>query len=150
MIRSYEQGPGIDQPIASNESTTQQIYISDYLGSIVRLTNSSGSLLASNVYDSFGQQLSGPANRYSYTAREFDSDSGLYYYRARYYNPGIGRFTSEDPIARATATLREYYIYGVNNPIMSKDPLGLFRVLGSCNFCILRTPLCQHWMRHGS
>jgi RHS repeat-associated protein len=38
-------------------------------------------------------------NRFQYTAREFDSESGLYYYRARYYDPNMGRFINEDPVA---------------------------------------------------
>jgi RHS repeat-associated protein len=59
---------------------------------------------------------------FTYTAREA-AEAGLMYYRARYYNPGIGRFAGEDPL--------EYYIdinfyrYVKNNPIISTDPLGL-------------------------
>ncbi len=130
LIRSYQQGPGIDRPIASKESTPQQTYVVDFLGSIVRLTDSTGTTFASNTYDSFGQQLSGAADRYSYTGREFDSESGLYYYRARHYNSGIGSFTSEDPInAQAIRSsiqfLQPAYAYVHNNPLNLSDPYGL-------------------------
>ena len=135
LIRSYQHGPGIDQPIASKESTTQQTYIADFLGSIVRITDSSGTTLASNTYTSFGQQLSGASNRYSYTAREFDSESGLYYYRARYYSSDIGRFISEDSVRSRNA-----YAYVDNNPVMRIDPSGKFGIIalkvGLCLGCL--------------
>jgi len=139
LIRSYQQGPSIDQPLAAKESTGQQTYISDLLGSIIRLTDSSGTPIALNTYDSFGQQLSGAQDRYSYTAREFDAESGLYYYRARYYQPGIGRFISEDAFGRISGI--HFYLYVSNNPIASIDPLGL--VAWSCRYsgATARAPL---------
>ncbi len=143
LIRSYQQGPDIDQPIASKESTTQRTYIVDFLGSIVRLTDSSGTTFASNTYDSFGQQLSGAAHRFSYTGRELDSESGLYYYRARYYDSAIGRFVSEDPIGKNKGS----YPYVISNPINYKDPTGKFlkgcrsKPDQTCNKCCVQDQL---------
>jgi RHS repeat-associated protein len=66
---------------------------------------------------------------YSFTNREWDADAGMYYYRARYYDPGIGRFISEDPHygkAPLPMTFNSKYIYALNNPNMYVDPNGKF------------------------
>jgi RHS repeat-associated protein len=60
----------------------------------------------------------------SFTGREWDPETGLYYYRARYYDPKIGRFVSEDPIGLGGGV--NFYGYVANNPVRSRDPLGLW------------------------
>jgi len=78
------------------------------------------------VYDSFGNLTSstGPfVQPFRYTGREWDAETGLYYYRARYYDPVIGRFLSEDPIGFAGSV--NFYRYVDNGPINSIDPGGL-------------------------
>lgn len=67
--------------------------------------------------------MSPDTRTHSYTASEFDSESGLYYYRARYYDPSSGRFLSEDPIQFGAGP--NFYLYVGNNPINRFDPLGL-------------------------
>src|SRR5881296_3659226 len=63
-------------------------------------------------------------NSFAFTGREYDS-TGLYYYRARYYNPTLQRFISEDPIGFAGGDTNLYgYVW--NNPISFHDPLGLY------------------------
>jgi len=75
-------------------------------------------------HDPWGNPLQGSATSgYAFTGREWDSESSLYYYRARYYDPKIGRFISEDPIGRLGGS--NYYAYGANRPTRSGDPLGL-------------------------
>ena len=59
-----------------------------------------------------------------FTGREYDSETGLYFYRARYYDPAIGRFIQEDPIGFKSGEVN-FYIYSRNNPINYKDPNGL-------------------------
>jgi len=74
-------------------------------------------------YDSFGKQVANTgaiANSLQYTGRELDSETGLYYYRARYYNPADGRFLSEDP-ARSDLNL---FSYVSNSPVNFIDPTG--------------------------
>jgi len=60
---------------------------------------------------------------YLFTARRYDSETGLYYYRARYYNPQIGRFMQPDPIGHENGM--NVYTYVGNNPSMRRDPHGL-------------------------
>ena len=63
-------------------------------------------------------------NPFTFTGREYDAETGCYYYRARYYCPGTGRFLSEDPIGfRGLDT--NFYRYVLNNPVRFSDPTGL-------------------------
>jgi RHS repeat-associated protein len=62
-------------------------------------------------------------NWFRYTGRQFDSTGGLYYYRARYYDPMSGRFLSEDPIRFQAGA--NFYIYTLNSPTSWTDPFGL-------------------------
>ncbi len=67
-------------------------------------------------------------NRYRYTAREWDEETGLYYYRARYYDPTPGRFISEDPIGFGGGI--NFYPYAQNNSVLYNDPIGLWKNTG--------------------
>ena len=84
--------------------------------------------MATYSYDAWGNgTASGPAagiaQPFRFTGREWDADSGLYYYRARYYDPSIGRFISRDPLGSdGSANL---YVYTENNPTNRVDPTGL-------------------------
>jgi len=64
--------------------------------------------------------------KYFYTGREFDYDTNLYYYRARYYDPKAGRFITRDPIGFGGGT--NFYAYVGNNPVNGTDPYGLTRL----------------------
>ena len=94
---------------------------------MVALTNSSGNTVEVYEYAVYGQVgASDPnhPNRFMFTGREFDKETGLYYYRARYYNPEIGRFLQTDPGSVMTAGMN-LYRYCTNNPWNSTDPFGL-------------------------
>jgi RHS repeat-associated protein len=81
---------------------------------------------AKYTYDSFGNTTNSTGsatNWFRYTGREFDSTGGLYYYRARYYDPEMGRFLSEDPM-RFSAGMN-FYTYVRNSPLDLTDPTGL-------------------------
>ena len=99
-VASYAQGPNIDEPLAMDRSGTIDYYEQDGLGSVTSLTASNGSVAQSYTYDSFGNQTASSGsltNFFRYTGREFDTETNLYYYRARYYDPVGGRFATEDP-----------------------------------------------------
>jgi RHS repeat-associated protein len=122
----YTHGPDIDEPISMQRNGDNYYYVADALGSIVKLVDAAGNVVNSYVYDSFGnivQKTEGIANPYTYTGREYDAESGLYYYRFRYYDASVGRFLSEDPIGFAGGI--NFYTYVGNNPLNFVDPLGL-------------------------
>ena len=101
----------------------------DALTNTVGLSGHDGTVLQSTRYGAFGNVLSEslngafPTNHLKYTGREEDADIGIYYYRARYYDPSIGRFISEDPMGFEAGV--NFYAYAGNNPISANDPSGL-------------------------
>ena len=103
-------------------------YHFDGLGSVVALSDSDGDSCQSYEYSAYGQvAASDPnflANPYMFTGRRFDIETGLYYYRARYYNPHIGRFMQTDPIGYGDGI--NWYAYCGNNPVGRTDPSGLY------------------------
>jgi RHS repeat-associated protein len=126
ILARYTQGPGIDQPFAELRSGTNSYYQQDGLGSVSSLSNLAGSLANTYSYDSFGKLTSSTGtvtNPTQYAAREFDSETGLYYYRARYYDPTGGRFLAEDPLGFAAGP--DFYSYVENDPTNLRDPMGL-------------------------
>ena len=102
-------------------------YHRNHQGSIVALTDTSGSVVESYTYDAYGQTNTtgsiNTGNLYAYTGREFD-DSDLYYYRARYYDPTVKVFLSEDPIGFISGDYN-LYRYVTGNPVNFIDPDGL-------------------------
>jgi YD repeat-containing protein len=71
-------------------SGTTSYYQADGLGSLTSLNNTSGALANAYTYDSFGNLTASTVsltNSFRYTGREFDTETSLYYYRARYYDP---------------------------------------------------------------
>ena len=122
----YTYGPGIDEPLVGQRQPKIFFYEADGLGSLTSLTDPTGAVAATYTYDSFGfltNSTGSATNWFRYTARQFDSDTALYYYRARYYDPTIGRFISEDPIRFKGGF--NFYGYTSNNPIGRRDPSGL-------------------------
>jgi RHS repeat-associated protein len=137
----YTHGPGIDEPISMSRGGSDSYYHADGLGSVVNLTDASGVSVASYAYEAFGKvrsQTGNIVNFFRFTGREWDEDSGLYYYRARYYDPQIGRFITQDPFEgnlNDPSSLHRY-LYVNNNPINKTDPTGLHS-FGECmNKCL--------------
>jgi RHS repeat-associated protein len=127
VVARYSQGLNIDEPLAMLRSSTTSYYNADGLGSVTSLANTSGTLAQTYTFDSFGKQTASSGslvNPFQYTARESDSETGLYYYRARYYDPVEGRFLSEDPL-RFRADLGNFYEYNYADPTNFIDPYGM-------------------------
>ena len=149
----------LDDMIAKKESGQTEYYHSDGLGSVVMMTTTSGNWTKRYRYDAWGNErvVEGTSsNTYTYTSRRKETDLGLLYYRARYYDPLIGRFISQDPFSggpddarisyenkmtsRLNGEFTQYnsfrdphtfnrYVYVKNNPIRYIDPLGLRTVI---------------------
>ena len=103
-------------------------YLRDNIGSVRQVVGPTGTVLDAITYDSFGNVLSetDPAagDRFKYTGREYDAELGIYYYRARYYDPATGRFLSEDPLGFRAGDAN-FYRYVGNSPTDRVDPSGL-------------------------
>ena len=123
----YTHGPNMDDPIIRSTTTNTQYYHQDGLGSVVGVSNSSGTTDATARYDAWGNLLSGTGSipQYGYTGREPD-ETGLVNYRNRYYDPSIGRFTQRDPIGMNGGL--NLYAYVANNPTNLTDPMGLLPI----------------------
>ncbi|GIW95290.1 MAG: hypothetical protein KatS3mg110_3331 [Pirellulaceae bacterium] len=129
----YLHGPVVDQVFAREdvESLWQPGEVlwalGDHLGTVRDLIDSSGNVVNHLRYEAFGR-ITSETNAavdflFAYTGREREEESGLFYYRARYYDPAVGRFISEDPLgfAAGDANLTRY----VNNSVISHtDPSG--------------------------
>ena len=105
----YLNGPGIDNKLRLTDSrlanTGPLYFLQDQLGSTTGLTNSNGGIVERVTYDAYGNSTGTSLTRYDYTGRERDPDTGLLYYRARWYDPQVGRFISEDPIGLASGVI---------------------------------------------
>lgn len=122
----FTHGPGIDEPLALERGGSFYYYHADGLGSITAITNTSKQVVQSYEYESFGlvRPSTTFANSYTFTGREWDSETGLMYYRGRTYDMREGRFLSKDPISFLGGSIN-LYAYVQNNPINFIDPTGL-------------------------
>jgi RHS repeat-associated protein len=115
---------GVDEYFQRTDSAGARNFLTDALGSTLALTDSTGTTQTSYTFEPFGNaQVTGATtNSFAFTGRELDP-TGLYFYRARYYSPLLGRFIGEDPIGFGGGINK--YAYAGNNPIGLRDSSGL-------------------------
>ena len=126
IVSRYFQGPEIDEPLAMQRSGTIDFYNADGLGSVTSIAGSTGTIAQQYTYRTFGGLTASQGsivNPFQYTGREFDSETGLYFLRNRYYDPVAGRFLSEDP-TRFLAGVN-LYTYVENDSTDLIDSFGL-------------------------
>ena len=130
VTRTYTYGlQRISQDQAVDGAWTPSFYGYDGGGSVRQLTNSAGTVTNTYEYDAFGNEVNHTGttpNNYLYRGEQYDSDLGLYYLRARYYDPLTGRFLSRDPAdgdSENPSTLHKY-LYAGGDPVNGWDPTG--------------------------
>ena len=106
-------------------------YLYDGHGTVRALANENGKITDTYTYDAFGNLISSTgstANSYRYCGEQFDSTTGLYYLRARYMNPSVGRFISMDTYqgSNADPISLHKYLYANSNPVTYTDPSGFY------------------------
>jgi RHS repeat-associated protein len=84
--------------IAVSGSGTLTYLHADRIGSVVAVTDSSGAITNKIAYSAFGESSRVTGSTFGFTGQRYDSDTGLYYYKHRFYNPAIGRFLQPDPL----------------------------------------------------
>jgi RHS repeat-associated protein len=126
LQRRYVHGPSMDEPLVQYEgsvTTDRRFMSSDERGSIISLTDNSGTLLGINRYDEFGNPQTTNIGTFGYTGQAWLPGVNLWYYKARHYDPELGRFLQTDPIDVEGGI--NLYAYVGNDPINWIDPLGL-------------------------
>ncbi|MFC1524959.1 RHS repeat-associated core domain-containing protein [Planctomycetota bacterium] len=134
MIAQYVFGNGIDEVLTMDRNSETYYYHENSLGSIYAVTTGTGGVAERYSYDAYGNVTfmdanyntipqSAIGNDYLFTGRRYDPETGLYFYRARYYSAEMGRFVNRDPVGYND--LFNLYTYVRNNPLYFIDPFGL-------------------------
>ena len=126
VLARYARSLELDEHLAEFRSGVASYFQEDGLNSVTSLSTSAGTIANTYTYDSFGRLAASTGtltNPFQYTGREFDSEAGLYYNRARYYDGTVGRFMTEDPIRLKGGI--NFYSYANNRANDFGDPSGL-------------------------
>ncbi len=119
---------GIGGLLARTDANGTTYYHSDGAGNVTAMMDSQQNIVARYLYDPFGRQLGkwgamADANRFRFSSKEFNANSGLYYYGFRFYDPGVQRWLNRDPIGEIGGLNLHEFV--VNSPLNLVDPYGL-------------------------
>jgi len=144
--RQFVYGNGLDEVLQMRAANNDFYYHDNSIGSIAALTDKNGEVVERYRYTAYGEATITAAdgvterassevdNPYTFTGRRLDNETGLYYYRARYYSAEMGRFIQRDPLGYQDGM--GWYIYVHNNPINLIDPLGTYAGIDDAIFTI--------------
>ena len=138
---AYLRTLAIDEALVRTDAVAPVFYLSDALGSTVALADGTGALTTSYSFAPFGgSAVTGTpsSNPVQFTGRENDG-TGLYYYRARYYDPGRGRFIGQDPLRFLGGDVN-LFAYARQNPVSRRDPFGLWYIDASFGIAVPFVP----------
>jgi RHS repeat-associated protein len=128
VLRRYIHGPGADAPLVWYEgptTTDRRWLIPDERGSIIAITNASGTATNINRYDGYGVPAPTNTGRFQYTGQAWVPELSMYYYKARIYAPTLGRFMQTDPTGYDDGP--NWYDYVGGDPVNKSDPTGLLQ-----------------------
>ncbi len=152
LVALFTHGPGIDEPLEIRQASGAEYFLhADGLGSIVAATDINGNVVERIEYESYGQPVfldergaspvvesqSLTGSPFAFTGQPYDNETGLYDYRARYYDPVVGRFTQQDPLGLRGGGIN-LYAYATNQPLRYRDPMGTTLNVGGLSSCIFK------------
>ncbi len=124
LLQRYVYGTGLDEPLVKIASGGTKTYMHhDRMGNVIAIANSSGAVINRYKYSPWGESPSMSGTTFGFQGQRYDSETGLYYMKARYYDPKAGRFLQPDPIGYGDGL--NIYLFGYNNPLNNTDPYGL-------------------------
>jgi len=129
LQQRFVYGPGLDEVLIQISSGGTKTYFhGNHQGSVIATTDATGTVLNRFKYSPYGESPSMTGTSHGYTGQRYDSETGLYYCKMRYYSPKFGRFLQADPIGYKAGL--NMYSYVANAPTVFGDSLGLRPPMG--------------------